>query len=107
MLSGIELDLINSSDSLEEDSNYFDESYYSLVEATYSQNGKINLISINSPVTGELLIYVDGKKYGALFLGEGVQNIPLQIDFKKQLTIYFSPDESKETKISDLKINTF
>lgn len=47
MLSGIELDSINSSYYLEGDSSYFDESYYSLVEETYSQNGKINLISIN------------------------------------------------------------
>lgn len=104
-MSGIDLDKINSGDVLEKDPFFFSEDYYAWVfEKIQPNGGTTKMISVKSPVPGEMLCYIDGERFCSFFLDKGVQNIPLQLSFKEQLTFYFATDESEEVAVTKLKM---
>ncbi|WP_313469829.1 hypothetical protein [Lysinibacillus sp.] len=52
-----------------------------------------SLISIQSELKGYLLIFTDGVESGPIFVGVGTENIPYNINYNHQLSMYFRPNE--------------
>ncbi|WP_026562483.1 hypothetical protein [Bacillus sp. J37] len=57
-------------------------------------DGQIELINVYSAFRGYLYIMVDGYSYGRLQIGEGVQNIPVNIEFESGVNFYVRPHET-------------
>jgi len=71
--------------------------YYTRVQYIhYPNHGEYHhsLISVKSSLNGTLLIFVDEKEKGTIFIGEGVENIPYNLNINKYVSFYFRPDES-------------
>lgn len=88
MLS-IERDLKHSSYNLRDLHDAIEMGYFTNV--LKHGGNEINIISIYSNFEGELLIYVDGREHGKLFIGKGVENISLNIAFNEGINCYVMP----------------
>ncbi|TXR78304.1 hypothetical protein [Bacillus sp. BF9-10] len=86
----VERDLENSSYNLRDMHDDMELESFSRISQQGS-GSEINILSIWSNFEAELLIHVNGEEYGQLFIGKGVQNIPLNIQGEEGINIYARP----------------
>ncbi|MER2048155.1 MAG: hypothetical protein ABTA23_07955 [Solibacillus sp.] len=102
MKSTIEKDLLKSTVNLVDStvlstSDYTETSAY-IINNLNDGHSVFQLVSVNSEYDGEMQVFIDGLKQCEFFIQKGVNQIPLSLKVKNQITTYFALDFKYEVE---------